>query len=475
MANSKVNTEETILRTPTDTPANADANSVRVYTDGTNVYSKDASGTVVNLSGASGATTLDGLTDTNLSSLSNGEALVYNGGQWVNQTVSGGSSSGAVDLIQVSDGSGGFLNRNWYIDPSLNMYPSNQLNSSLGKLNNPVFQSYFGQTGIKILNDNNNYQSNTEADFASISTDGTNGDLIFKAISHNNNTHYEFKATDNSPAKLIIESGNGTNNFTLYANQGATGNQVLQAPQALGTNGQVLSLSGVSGDSADLVWASLPTVADAVKTESLVRINQLSVSSMSVLSGFSLPTVINYGYPCTLQRIYTTSKNVAPGDAMSVSFCVDNVIFTDNTAGGQIPNSTIDAGFSFPLFFANHSANDTFDALVSMTFVSSKTNVSPNSSQFFVTTQITKSVTMTSTSGGGAAVITLTTSELNSLLPSNATVATGSYVSNLKWIGFINIVIQNHSAATGSSYCDVAGAAAASATGAFGLALQNVL
>ena len=50
MANSKVNTEETILRTPTDTPANADANSVRVYTDGTNVYSKDASGTVVNLS-----------------------------------------------------------------------------------------------------------------------------------------------------------------------------------------------------------------------------------------------------------------------------------------------------------------------------------------------------------------------------------------------------------------------------------------
>lgn len=50
MSNAKINTEETVLRVPTDTPANADSNSVRVYTDGTYVYSKDSSGSVVNLS-----------------------------------------------------------------------------------------------------------------------------------------------------------------------------------------------------------------------------------------------------------------------------------------------------------------------------------------------------------------------------------------------------------------------------------------
>lgn len=33
MSNVKINTEETVLRVPKDTPANADSNSVRAYTD----------------------------------------------------------------------------------------------------------------------------------------------------------------------------------------------------------------------------------------------------------------------------------------------------------------------------------------------------------------------------------------------------------------------------------------------------------
>jgi len=53
MSNAKVNTEEVIVRSPTDTPANADANSLRIYTDGSSLYYKDSTGTVTNITSSS--------------------------------------------------------------------------------------------------------------------------------------------------------------------------------------------------------------------------------------------------------------------------------------------------------------------------------------------------------------------------------------------------------------------------------------
>jgi len=60
--------------------------------------------------GGSGSSTLAGLTDVSLSSLTGGEVLTYNAisGKWENIAPSGGGSAGAQYNIQVADNAGGF-------------------------------------------------------------------------------------------------------------------------------------------------------------------------------------------------------------------------------------------------------------------------------------------------------------------------------------------------------------------------------
>tara|TARA_B100000579_G_C22820072_1_gene850091 strand:- start:1508 stop:2122 length:615 start_codon:yes stop_codon:yes gene_type:complete len=97
MANSKVNTEELIVRNYTDAPANADVNSLRLYTNGTYLYHKNSSGTITNLS-TGGSAGFDETVDT--------ITIGNNTGMGVNSIhlIAGNSGS---DLITIGSGNSG--------------------------------------------------------------------------------------------------------------------------------------------------------------------------------------------------------------------------------------------------------------------------------------------------------------------------------------------------------------------------------
>lgn len=101
MANAKVSTEETILRNPTDTPANADANTVRIYTDGTSVYSKDSSGTIVNLSGGGFDATADTIVIGNDTGSGNNSIHLKSGGGGSDSITIGSGTSGSPSTESV--------------------------------------------------------------------------------------------------------------------------------------------------------------------------------------------------------------------------------------------------------------------------------------------------------------------------------------------------------------------------------------
>ena len=107
MANSKINTEETILRTPTDTPANADANSVRVYTNGTHVFSKDSAGNEVNLSTGSGSGAFDPTADTivlgNNTGAGSNSIHLLSGGSGTDTITIGSGSSGETTASSMTE------------------------------------------------------------------------------------------------------------------------------------------------------------------------------------------------------------------------------------------------------------------------------------------------------------------------------------------------------------------------------------
>lgn len=101
MANAKVSTEETILRNPTDTPANADANTVRVYTDGTSVYSKDSSGTIVNLSSGGFDATADTVVIGNDTGVGSNSIHLKSGGSGADSITVGSGASGSPGTEEV--------------------------------------------------------------------------------------------------------------------------------------------------------------------------------------------------------------------------------------------------------------------------------------------------------------------------------------------------------------------------------------
>jgi len=101
MANAKVSTEETILRDPTDTPANADANTVRIYTDGTSVYSKDSSGTIVSLSSGGFDATADVIVIGNDTGGGSNSIHLKSGGSGTDSITVGSGASGSPDTEEV--------------------------------------------------------------------------------------------------------------------------------------------------------------------------------------------------------------------------------------------------------------------------------------------------------------------------------------------------------------------------------------
>ena len=71
-------------------------------TDG-GLFTKDDSNNVVEIgSGGGGSSTLSGLTDVTLGTISGGQVLKYNGSAWVNDTdATGGGGGGSTDLLEI--------------------------------------------------------------------------------------------------------------------------------------------------------------------------------------------------------------------------------------------------------------------------------------------------------------------------------------------------------------------------------------
>lgn len=305
MANSKINTEETILRTPTDTPANADANSVRVYTDGTHVFSRDSGGAVVNLSTGGGG---------------------------------GASSATPAGSIQLSDGSGGFNGSTWTIDGNGDLQPTTHVDKQLGIIGKAVQKAYYGSEGIKLLRNNALTPSSTPAvtdgDYAKIYTDGAGGTLIYEPVLDSGFHTNIFKASDTNPAKIILESGNGANNVSLHAHAAATQNQIIKFPDAKGSVGQSLEITSIVGDTLEMSWASGGSYSDA---DVDIHINQSTANSGEALSWNGS----DYEWTPTevVSMSLTDKAYIHTGSALSSPSSLeydDLMSFTDDTVGTQI-------------------------------------------------------------------------------------------------------------------------------------------
>lgn len=399
---------------------------------------------VADQTGSGGSSTFIGLTDT-ISSMGAVNSIAHV------------ENVGGVDIVsfsdlKVSDNSGAPL-----------VYTDTANTASLG-----IATSHFQNVYSRNLFITGASSSTTLANYAKIVVDEANQKrLQFNAVPTNNIHYYEFKDSgDNTSVELYIE-GNG-NYFGFKTDSNMSQSQMIKLPQAMGTNGQVLALSGISGNNADLDWTH-----PGQREEVYVRPNQLSVLSGAVTgAGMGSPTY-NYGLGCTLQTIYADSS-VDPGDTATINLHVDNVVFTDNTEAGQLTQQQASASFSLAMFFDHFIAGDTLDVVVSMIYYNANVSQGVNSSSLFITSQVTKSITLTSTTGGTVGQFVLTVAELDSLLPSNATVASGSK-SGTKWHGVVAIKLQNFSASATNADCKFEGASLSAAGSLYGMALKKVL
>lgn len=205
--------------------------------------------------------------------------------------LTGASAGNQYDIQVKGSTTGSFAAAPWQIGAQGHQFPvATDATDNFGLATNPVGKGYFGQSGIWLIKDDS-LATKLDASYAQIATDGTNGDLIFKAIGHSNSTNYEFTATDTNPAKLILESGSSNNNFSVYAHPSASGNQIIKLPQAMGTAGQVLALSGVSSDNADLDWTDPAPVISQKLINRNMAYYSTNIGGGGGISGVSNPTI----------------------------------------------------------------------------------------------------------------------------------------------------------------------------------------
>lgn len=97
------------LKTGTSTPTTSDLadKEVAIDTSAQKFYIRDNT-SIKEIGGGSGgggggSSTLSGLTDVTLGTLSNGQVLKYNGSAWINDTdaTGGGGGGGSTDLLEI--------------------------------------------------------------------------------------------------------------------------------------------------------------------------------------------------------------------------------------------------------------------------------------------------------------------------------------------------------------------------------------
>lgn len=279
---------------------------------------------------------------------------------WSTLSTSGSASAGNQYDIQISDGSSGFDAAPWQINTDGHLLPAAaDASDGFGSATNPVAYAWLGKDGVYFHKDNS---TPATGEYAQIMTDGTYGDLIFKAISHNNNTNYEFKAIDNSPAKLIIESGTTNRNFSLYAHPSPSGNQVFKLPPAIGRkHTSLLTIASDNTANGELDWkcvtntfgatygyATYPTVANSLSGTG-------GQAQVHVTAGGS-------SYAVTPAYIYQVVDETDPNDHCKVTINFD---FKFRAFDGDfvIPSGTAYSDYAITVHFVGASDNANIETL----------------------------------------------------------------------------------------------------------------
>lgn len=287
MANAKISSQELVLRNLTDSPpANAASNSLRLYADGTNLWSIDSSGNVVNISAGS-INNGEINTAANLGSDANKEGIFSNKAAselqfkslvpgtnitmtstndeiTINSTGGSGSSTfeGLSDtpsaigdehavLHVTGTGGTGIDFSNFLIDDaSAALYHAVAGSGKIGKVDSPISASY--QTSV-FLQD---AAQNPSADNDYCSVVGANTTLEFKSKfdSVNSVCTYVFQDNGTGTGTRLAIQGNG-NDFSLVASS-TLNTQNYTLPSTIGTNGQVLTLGSVTGTNGTLSWTT---------------------------------------------------------------------------------------------------------------------------------------------------------------------------------------------------------------------------
>lgn len=177
---------------------------------------------------------------------------------WVNPASGGGSPGGSQYDIQVNDGSGGFATANWQISSAFHILPDSSVSYDVGGPSFATRKVFVGAKAINAADDGGLYLAKATnasqlTDYSRIFTDGTHGSLYFEALADGGNVHHYYLEDSDGSVELHLK-GNGTRYWTLKTDSAMTQSQTLKLPQTMGTNGQVLALSAVSGDNADLDW-----------------------------------------------------------------------------------------------------------------------------------------------------------------------------------------------------------------------------
>ena len=122
------------------------------------------------------------------------------------------------------------------------------------------------------------------SEFASITVNASAQDrLVFTSVPTSAVHYYDFEDSGDSTAVQVSLHGNG-NSFALKTDAAMASNQVLTLPHQIGSNGQVLALSNVSGSDAQLDWTTMGEHTFAITNKNLVPFAATTVNGNGTIS-----------------------------------------------------------------------------------------------------------------------------------------------------------------------------------------------
>lgn len=242
----------------------------------------------------------------------------------------------------------------WTENSSGHIVPNTTELHSLGSADSKIKDIWLsdGLAGKLYFDATGSASASNAQDFASICTSGdASGRLDFRshpdAVS---NAHlYDFGASDNFPARVILHTGNTGATLSLQANGSSTTNQILKFPQAPGNAGAHLALDSVSGDLLSLAWMDMSE--SHLLRVSLNSFNFKISAGSAVGNGAShTPTVGSTDYELLGSSENWNANNSTPNNNLAVKSFFSN-LFHNRGIHSQLSVET-----DFDIIFADNGA-----------------------------------------------------------------------------------------------------------------------